>query len=79
MKSFLSQDIKSYGNLGGDFPYRIIADESRTIVDLLGMLDPTEKDSQKIPVSARAVYIIDPEKRIRLAILYPATTGRNFE
>lgn len=43
------------------------------------MLDPAEVDSKGIPLTARAVFIIDPTKKMRLSILYPATTGRSFE
>lgn len=46
---------------------------------MLGMLDPQELDSAGVPVSARSVFIIDENKKMRLSILYPATTGRNFE
>ncbi len=43
------------------------------------MLDPAEKDSKGLPLTARAVFVINPEKKLALSILYPATTGRNFE
>ncbi|XP_029056303.2 peroxiredoxin-6 isoform X2 [Osmia bicornis bicornis] len=43
------------------------------------MLDPAEVDSKGIPLTARAVFIIDPAKKMRLSILYPATTGRSFD
>ncbi|MBN3295652.1 PRDX6 protein, partial [Amia calva] len=45
----------------------------------LGMLDPDERDSQGMPLTARAVFVIGPDKRLKLSILYPATTGRNFD
>lgn len=43
------------------------------------MLDPVEKDSKGIPLTCRAVFVLNPEKKLALSILYPATTGRNFE
>lgn len=42
------------------------------------MLDPDEKDKAGVPLTARAVFIVGPDKRLKLSILYPATTGRNF-
>ncbi|XP_008547829.1 peroxiredoxin-6 [Microplitis demolitor] len=74
------EDIKSYAEVPVErFPYPIIEDESRTLSTSLGMLDPNELDSNGIPLSARAVFIVDPNKKMRLSILYPATTGRNFD
>lgn len=72
-------DIKAFGELPGDFPYPIIADEKRDLAVKLGMLDPEEKDSKGLPLTARAVFVIGPDKRCKLSILYPATTGRNFD
>ncbi|KAK6059882.1 hypothetical protein COOONC_02467 [Cooperia oncophora] len=65
--------------VGEGFPFEIIADEDRSLATALGMLDPAEKDSSGMPLTARAVFIIDPKKQLRAQILYPATTGRNFE
>jgi 1-Cys peroxiredoxin 6 len=45
----------------------------------LGMLDPLEKDKDGLPLTCRAVFVIGPDKKLRLSMLYPATTGRNFE
>ncbi|XP_020282124.1 peroxiredoxin-6 isoform X2 [Pseudomyrmex gracilis] len=74
------EDIKSYGKITEEeFPYPIIEDQSRKFATMLGMLDPTETDQSGLPMSARAVFIIDPAKKMRLSILYPATTGRNFD
>ncbi|XP_060527694.1 peroxiredoxin-6 [Cylas formicarius] len=73
-------DIKVYaGTLQEGFPYPIIDDENRDIAIELQMIDPDEKDAQGLPLTARAVFIIDPKKKMRLSILYPATTGRSFE
>ncbi|XP_068731148.1 peroxiredoxin-6-like [Montipora capricornis] len=73
------EDIKHYAEKGEEFPYPIIADEKRELAVKLGMIDPDEKDSQGMPLTARAVFIIGPDKRLKLSLLYPATTGRNFD
>ena len=41
-------------------------------------MDPDERDNAGIPLSARAVFVVGPDKKLKLSILYPATTGRNF-
>lgn len=43
------------------------------------MMDKDELDKEGIALTARAVFVIDPNKKFRLSLLYPATTGRNFE
>ncbi|XP_041861928.1 peroxiredoxin-6 [Melanotaenia boesemani] len=59
-------------------PFPIIADDKRELSVLLGMLDPDEKDKDGLPLTARCVFVIGPDKKLKLSILYPATTGRNF-
>ncbi|CAL1280649.1 unnamed protein product [Larinioides sclopetarius] len=73
------EDIKVFACLKGEgFPFPIIADEKRERAVQLGMLDPDEKDKAGMPLTCRAVFIIGPDKKLKLSILYPATTGRNF-
>ncbi|EPQ06077.1 Peroxiredoxin-6 [Myotis brandtii] len=43
------------------------------------MLDPAEKDKKGMPDMARLVFVFGPDKKQKLSILHPATTGRNFE
>ncbi|XP_074164472.1 peroxiredoxin-6 [Sminthopsis crassicaudata] len=76
-----SKDINAYN---GDepketLPFPIIDDHKRVLAIMLGMLDPDERDSQGMPVTARVVYFFGPDKKLKLSILYPATTGRNFD
>ncbi|CEF61798.1 Peroxiredoxin-6 [Strongyloides ratti] len=81
-------DIIEYGKHVGllenhyektSFPFPIIADVNRELATKLGMLDPEEIGSDGMPLTARAVFIIGPTKELKLSILYPATTGRNFD
>lgn len=55
--------------------YPIISDESREVSSLYGMIHPNADDT----FTVRSVFIIDPNKRIRLILTYPASTGRNFD
>jgi peroxiredoxin 6 len=73
------KDIQAYGKLTGDFPYPIIDDSSRELAVKFNMLDQDEIGSAGLPLTCRAVFVIDPTKRLRLSILYPASTGRNFD
>ena len=70
------EDIKAYNKLE-QFSYPIIADPSRKIATEYGMMDPDERDAAGLPLTCRAVFVIGPDKRLKLSILYPATTG-NF-
>jgi len=62
----------------GSLAFPIVADADRSIVTKLGMLDPEEKDAAGVPLPARALVILHGTT-VKLMILYPATTGRNFE
>lgn len=55
--------------------YPILADADKKVSELYGMIHPGEGDSS----SVRAVYVVDPEDKIRLVMMYPKSTGRNFE
>ncbi|WVR03580.1 hypothetical protein IAU60_000572 [Kwoniella sp. DSM 27419] len=76
--------IKDINNLVPNAPevdFPIIADEDRKVSELYGMLDgldATNVDKKGIPFTVRTVFIIDPSKKIRLTLAYPASTGRNF-
>jgi len=72
-------DIVAYNNISGSISFPIIADPKREVANLYGMMDPDEKDAEGIPLTCRAVYIIGPDKKLKLSLLYPATTGRNFD
>ena len=56
-----------------EFP--IIGDETHKVSELYGMIHPQVSDTATV----RTVFIIDPKKNIRLMLMYPASTGRNFK
>jgi thioredoxin-dependent peroxiredoxin len=55
--------------------YPIIADGDRKVSDLYGMIHPNSLNS----LTVRTVFIIDPSKKLRLSLTYPASAGRNFD
>lgn len=67
------KDIEETQNTTVDFP--IIADPKKKVAMLYNMIHP----SADANVTVRAVYIIDPNKKIRASIIYPPSTGRNFD
>ena len=67
------KDINETQNTEVNFP--IIADEDRTVAEAYGMIHPEASDT----LTVRSVFIIDPKKKIRLTLTYPAPTGRNFD
>ncbi|XP_038630560.1 LOW QUALITY PROTEIN: peroxiredoxin-6-like [Scyliorhinus canicula] len=76
-----TKDINAYIGASSveNLPFPIIADEKREPAVQLGMLDPCERNKEGRPLTARAVFVIGPDKTLKLSILYPATTGRNFD
>ena len=55
--------------------YPIIADPERTVANLYDMIHPNALDN----VTVRSVFVIGPDKKIKLTLTYPASTGRNFD
>lgn len=60
---------------GSTINYPIIADKDRKVSGLYDMIHPEANDT----FTVRSVFFIDPNKKIRAMITYPASTGRNFE
>lgn len=67
------KDINETQNTEVDFP--IIADEDKKVSTLYDMIHPNADNN----LTVRSVFIIDPDKKVKLIIVYPASTGRNFE
>ncbi|RYE26329.1 MAG: peroxiredoxin [Sphingobacteriales bacterium] len=65
-------DINETQNTTVDFP--IIADTDKNVATLYDMIHPNASATATV----RSLFIIDPEKKVRLIITYPASTGRNF-
>jgi thioredoxin-dependent peroxiredoxin len=68
-----ADDIKETQGYALNFP--LIADPDRKISDLYGMIHPNASDT----LTVRSVFVIGPDKKVKLMITYPASTGRNFE
>ena len=68
---------------GTSVNYPLIADENLKIAKLYNMLPadeaPGESRTAMTNATVRSVFLIDPEKKIRMMLTYPMTTGRNFE
>merc|ERR1712228_2807 len=56
----------------------MIADKDRKVARIYGMLDDTNVNKAGLPLTVRSVFLIDPQKKIRAILTYPATLGRNF-
>lgn len=55
--------------------YPIIGDPDRKVADLYGMIHPNASDT----LAVRSVFVVGPDKKIKLTLTYPASTGRNFD
>jgi len=65
-------DINETQKCEVNFP--IIADEDRTVSNLYGMIHPNASET----FTVRSLFVIGPDKKVKLMITYPASTGRNF-
>ena len=76
-------DVDSHKQWAGDIAdtqgaalaFPIIGDESRTVADLYDMIHPNANDT----LTVRSVFIIGPDKKVKLTLTYPASTGRNVD
>ena len=66
------KDINETQNCTVNFP--IIADSDRKVAELYDMIHPNASEKATV----RSVFIIGPDKKIKLSLTYPASTGRNF-
>jgi len=67
-----SKDIEETQGTALNFP--LIADD-KTIANLYGMIHPNASDT----LTVRSVFVIGPDKKVKLTLNYPASTGRNFD
>jgi len=65
-------DINEVNKTEVNFP--IIADEGRKVAELYDMIHPNASEKATV----RSVFIIGPDKKVKLTLTYPASTGRNF-
>src|SRR5262249_51472550 len=68
-----AKDIQDTQGHPLNFP--LIADGDRKVASLYGMIHPNASDT----VTVRSVFVIGPDKKIKLTLTYPASTGRNFD
>ena len=67
------KDINETQNTTVNFP--IIADEDKKVATLYDMLHPNASDK----FTVRSVFVVGPDKKVKLTLTYPASTGRNFD
>jgi len=67
------RDIEETQGTAVNFP--MIGDGDRKVADLYDMIHPNANDT----LTVRSVFVIGPDKKVKLTITYPASTGRNFD
>jgi thioredoxin-dependent peroxiredoxin len=67
------KDIEETQGQAVNFP--MIGDPDHEVADLYDMIHPNANDTQTV----RSVFVIGPDKKVKLTITYPASTGRNFD
>ena len=67
------QDIEDTQGTALNFP--LIGDTDKTVADLYDMIHPAASDTTTV----RSVFVIGPDKKVKLTLTYPASTGRNFD
>jgi len=60
---------------GAEVNFPMIGDQDKTVADLYDMIHPNASDTTTV----RSVFVIGPDKKVKLTITYPASTGRNFD
>mmetsp|Transcript_7048 Transcript_7048/g.20580 ORF Transcript_7048/g.20580 Transcript_7048/m.20580 type:complete len:176 (-) Transcript_7048:766-1293(-) len=70
-----SKDIKEVEGTEVNFP--IFCDADRSVCELYNMLEAG--DDTAMPATVRSVFVIGPDKKLKLSITYPPSTGRNFD
>ena len=68
-----SKDIAETQGTAPNYP--MIGDSERKVAELYDMIHPNALDS----LTVRTVYVIGPDKKVKLTLTYPASTGRNFD
>jgi len=68
-----ASDIEQTQGIGLNFP--LIADPERKVAQLYDMIHPNASDT----LTVRSVFVIGPDKKVKLTLTYPAATGRNFD
>merc|ERR1712060_215123 len=73
------EDVVAHCENKVEIKFPIIGDADRSISVKYGMFDPNNLDDKGLPLTIRAVFIINPEKKLMLTLNYPACVGRNMD